>query len=107
MQLDFSPKHATNSPSEVAAVLQKAGAQEMNIQIFNIIQLMKLVTLCCEGKSEIAERYSKQFILSFQVCGNIIVHAGNFWPLKIAVLNYALHAYMDASETDSMFGKKE
>ena len=45
----------------------------MNISIFNVIELLKLVTLCCEGKSEIAERYSKQYILSFPVSGNMIV----------------------------------
>ena len=47
----------------------------MNISIFNVIQLIEVVTLCCQGKSEIAEKYTKLYILSFMVCGNMIVQS--------------------------------
>lgn len=76
------------------------GFQTMNVPIFNVIQLMTLVTLCCQGKSDVAESYSKQYILTFQVCGNIIVQAENFWPLKKAVLEYCLHAFMETADQD-------
>ena len=81
------------------------GRQKINIEIFNVLQLIDLVTLCCDGKSEIAEKYSKQYILSFTVCGNMIVEAGNCWPLKLSVLKYVYHAFMDT--TDPNFPKKQ
>ena len=51
----------------------RPGKQVLNLEIFNVMQLISLVTLCCEGKSEIAENMCKQYICTFQVCGNIIV----------------------------------
>ena len=70
----------------------------MNIQIFNVIELIQLVMMCCQGKSEIAEKYTKLYILSFMVCGNMMLQANDFWPLKVAVLNYTFHAYMDTAD---------
>ena len=74
------------------------GLVKINIQIFNMLQLIDLVTLCCEGFSEIAEQYSKQYILSFSVCGNMIVEARNCWPLKKAVLRYVFHVFMESND---------
>ena len=45
----------------------------MNTEIFNVVQLIQLVNICCQGKSEIAEKYAKQYILSFMVCGNMLI----------------------------------
>lgn len=70
----------------------------MNISIFNVIQLIEVVTLCCQGKSEIAEKYTKLYILSFMVCGNMIVQSQDFWPVKKTVLEYAFHAFMDTAD---------
>lgn len=60
----------------------------LNIQIFNVIQLLTQVSLCCQGKNEISEKLSQDYILSFLVSGRIIVKCGHFWPLKIAILEY-------------------
>jgi hypothetical protein len=48
------------------------GIQEMIIPIFNVIQLLKLMTLCCEGKSQTAEQRAKDSVLSFKVAQSII-----------------------------------
>lgn len=76
----------------------------MSIAIFNVIQLLQLVTLCCHGKSDLAEKKCKESILNFRVAVNIINMSKDFWPLKIAVLNYITNAYMDSS--DPTFMKK-
>ena len=70
----------------------------MNIQIFNIIQLVQLVQVCCQGKSEIAEAYTKQFILPFAVCAATIIQARDFWPVKVALLKYVYDAFMDTAD---------
>lgn len=72
-----------------------------------MIELISLVTLCCEGKSEIAEKYTKQYILSFTVCGNMILHSVDFWPVKLAVLKYAYHAFMDTADQSFLQESKE
>ena len=54
--------------------------------------------LCCQGKSEIAERQTKQYILSFAVCANTIIQAGDFWPVKHAILSFVYHAFMDTAD---------
>ena len=79
----------------------------MNIQIFNVIQLISLVELCCQGKSDIAEKYSKQYILSFAVCGNIIVQAGDFYPIKLATLRFVYHCFMDSLDPSFLQKKSD
>ena len=68
--------------------------------------MINLVTLCCKGKSEIAERQSKLYILSFRVCGNLVAMAENFWPVKLAVLNYTVESIMDTSDPNFLCVKK-
>jgi hypothetical protein len=78
------------------------GKQKMITQIFNVIQLLQLVTLCCEGKSEVAEKRAKESVLSFKVSANIIQMAEDFWPLKIAIYNYISHCYIDSQDPNFM-----
>lgn len=87
----------------------KTGAEVGMIQnmipaIFNLIQLLKLITLCCDGKSDFAEAKCKESILDFKVAANIIFMAKDLWPLKIAVFDYIINAYMDSN--DPRFMKK-
>lgn len=63
---------------------------------------MQLVTLCCEGKSEIAEKRANVYVLSFRVSANIIQMAEDFWPLKIAIYNYISHVFIDSSDPNFM-----
>ena len=70
--------------------------------IFNVIQLLRLITLCCEGKSDVAEKKAKESVLSFKVAANIIQMSGDFWPLKIAIINYVQHCYIDSEDPTFM-----
>ena len=63
---------------------------------------MKLITLCCDGKSDYAEQKCKESILDFKVAANIIKMCGDVWPLKIAVFDYIINAYMDSNDPDFM-----
>jgi len=74
----------------------------MSVPIFNVIQLLQLMTLCCSGKSDFAEKKCKEMILNFRVAVNIINMSRDFWPLKIAVLDYITNAYMDSLDPDFM-----
>jgi hypothetical protein len=74
----------------------------MIIPIFNVIQLLKLMTLCCEGKSPTAEQRAKDSVLSFMVAQSIIQMSEDFWPLKIAIFNYLSHTYFDSDDASFM-----
>ena len=78
----------------------------MSVPIFNVIQLLQLVTLCCSGKSDFAEKKCKESILNFKVAVNIISMSRDFWPLKIAVFEYITNAYMDSNDP-SFMGKPD
>jgi len=60
--------------------------------------LIQLIALCCEGKCDIAEKKAKEFVLTFRQAVNIIYMAEDFWPLKIGILNYLTHAYMESKD---------
>lgn len=74
----------------------------MVISIYNVIQLLKLVTLCCDGKSDFSEMKCKESILNFKVAANIISLAGDLWPLKIAIFDYIINAYLDSHDPEFM-----
>lgn len=74
----------------------------MSVPIFNVIQLLQLMTLCCSGKSDFAEKKCKESVLNFRVAVNIINMSRDFWPLKIAVFNYITNAYMDSNDPTFM-----
>ena len=73
----------------------------MSISIFNVIQLLKLISLCCEGKSDYAEIKCKE-VLNFKNAANIIHMADDFWPLKVAVFEYIIQSYFDSSDPTFM-----
>lgn len=81
---------------------QTGDTQRLLPEIFNLIQLLKLITLCCDGKSDFAEAKCKESILDFKVAANIIKMAGDLWPLKIAVFDYIINAYMDSNDPKFM-----
>jgi hypothetical protein len=64
--------------------------------------LLKLVTLCCDGKSDFAEEKCKESILNFKVAANIIIMAKELWPLKISIFDYIINAYMDSHDPEFM-----
>lgn len=74
----------------------------MSNQIFNVIQLLQLVTLCCQGKSDLAEMKCKEYILDFKNAVRIIVSSHDFWPLKIAMFEYIINCYMNSNDPKFM-----
>ena len=66
--------------------------------IYNVIQLLQLVTLCCDGKSDFAEEKCKELILNFKIASRMIVAAKELWPLKISIFDYIINAYMDSND---------
>ena len=51
---------------------EQTGTQIMSIPIFNVIQLLKLVTICCAGKADFSEAKCKESILNFKAAANMI-----------------------------------
>ena len=74
----------------------------MIIPIFNVIQLLKLMTLCCEGKSPVAEQRAKESVLSFKVAESILQMTEDFWPLKISIFDYLSNTYFDSDDPNFM-----
>lgn len=81
---------------------QPQGIQIMSVQIFNVIQLLKLITLCCNGKSPVAEAKCRENILDFKNAVRLIKTCGDFWPLKIALFEYIINAYMYSNDPNFM-----
>ena len=76
----------------------------MNVEIFNVIQLLEIVRLSTEGKAELAEIKARMSILSFsEACNNLVI-AKQFFPLKKALLDYVTDCCLDCH--DATFLKK-
>lgn len=60
------------------------------------------MTLCCQGKSDFAEIKSKESILNFKSAAHIIEMSKDFWPLKIALFEYIINAYMESADPKFM-----
>ena len=78
------------------------GIQIMSVQIFNVIQLLKLITLCCNGKSPVAEAKCRENILDFKNAVRLIKSCQDFWPLKIALFDYIINAYFQSNDPQFM-----
>lgn len=83
-------------------IYEVTGTHTMVVPIYNVIQLLQLVTLCCDGKSDFAEMKCKESILNFKIAASIIKLAGDLWPLKIAIFDYIINAYMDSHDPEFM-----
>ena len=79
---------------------QEKGVIIMNQEIFNVIQLFELTTICVLGKADIAELKCKEKILSFAAAINLLTMSGQFFPLKKAILNYVTECFMDSDDPD-------
>jgi len=75
------------------------------LRIFNVIQELKLIRLCCEGASEAAEFKVREHVLNWEVAQRILGMCKDLWPLKIAILDYVNHAFLDSSDKDFLSRK--
>ena len=70
----------------------------MSMEVFNVIQLLQLITLCCTGKNDFAQQKCKENILNFKQAANMIEMSGSLWPLKIALFKYIINTYMEGQD---------
>ena len=69
----------------------------LNMEIFNVIMCIKLLSICCEGKSDLAELKCHAEIINLQTASQLYKSSGRNWPFKQAILNYITHVYLDSA----------
>ena len=69
----------------------------MNIEMFNVMICINLLSLCCEGKSDLAEIKCQNEILNIQTCVRLYKFTGRFWIFKQCLLNYISNVYLNTS----------
>lgn len=57
-------------------------------QTINIMALVDLLSLCCEGKSDIAEQKCQTEVITLENAYRIIEACDYFWPLKRTFVDY-------------------
>lgn len=68
----------------------------MSIEVFNVIVCLNLMSLCCEGKSDLAEIKCQNEIMNMNTATTLFKKSGKFWPFKCAVIKYVSHLYLDS-----------
>ena len=67
------------------------------MQLFNVMQCINLLSLCCQGKSDLAEIKCQNEIMNMLTVLQLYKVTGKFWPFKTALLLYVAHCYLDAA----------
>jgi hypothetical protein len=71
----------------------------MSIEVFNVIMCLKLLSLTCEGKSDLAEIKCQNEIMNLQTVISLYQQCGMYWPIKAALIEYVTHCYLDSAST--------
>ena len=76
----------------------KRGQMEahMSIEVFNVIVCLNLMSMCCEGKSDLAEIKCQNEIINVHTAAILYRNAGKLWPFKCSILKYISHCYLDS-----------
>ena len=69
---------------------------ELKINVYNVIVCLDLMSMCCEGKSDVAEKKCQQEIVNLQTAYFLYSHSGKLWPFKCCILKYISHCYLDS-----------
>ena len=72
----------------------------MSIEVFNVMVCLNLMSVCCEGKSDIAEQRCQEKIMNVTVALQLYRSSASLWPFKTALLSYIAHVYMDSGNPD-------
>jgi len=103
------PNEAANLAKANAAALVKgiAAKQEetaannptifVTVPILNIMSCIELMSLCCEGKSDLAEQKCQNEVLTLESTFKIIEACEYFWPLKRVLLDYVWQCFLDSN----------
>jgi len=68
----------------------------MSIEVFNVIVCLNLMSMCCEGKSDLAESKCQKEIINLHSALTLYRESGRLWPLKCTILKYIAHCYLDS-----------
>ena len=77
----------------------------MSIEVFNVIVCLNLMSLCCEGNSDLAEIKCQNDIMDMSVSVGLYKETGKFWPFKSAIVSYVTNLYLDSANS-SLFNTK-
>ena len=87
-------KELDNLVGELGNAGKESG--RMSIEVFNVIVCLNLMSLCCEGKSDLAEIKCQNEIMNMNTATTLFKKSGKFWPFKCAVIKYVSHLYLDS-----------
>jgi hypothetical protein len=68
----------------------------MSIEVFNVMVCLKLMSMCCEGKSDLAEIKCQNDIVNLKTALKLYQASGRLWPFKCSILKYVCHCYLDS-----------
>lgn len=103
------PNEAANLAKANAAALMKGGSAKqedpaannptifVTVPILNIMSAIELMSLCCEGKSDLAEQKCQNEVLTLESTFKIIEACEYFWPLKRVLLDYVWQCFLDSN----------
>ena len=74
-----------------------SGGARMSMEVFNVMVCLNLMSVCCEGKSDLAEQKCQMDIVNLQTAVILYRESGILWPFKCVILNYVRHCYIDSA----------
>ena len=66
------------------------------MEIFNVIIALQLLSICCEGKSDLAEIKCQEKIMNVTIGLKLYRSSGRMWLFKASILDYINHVYLDS-----------
>lgn len=76
-------------------------------EILNLMEFLQLLSVCCEGKSDLAEQKCQNEILTLDNADYAITHSKHMWPLKKNLVNYVIHTFIDSGDRKLMTKAKD
>lgn len=65
--------------------------------VINIMSCVELISLCCEGKSDLAEQKCQTEVLTLENASRIIEACEYFWPMKRTFVDYVWQCFLDSN----------
>ena len=72
----------------------------MSMEVFNVMVCLNLMSVCCEGQSELAEQKCQNDIVNLETALILYRESGILWPFKCVIVNYVRHCYIDSANTN-------
>ena len=78
----------------------------MSIEVYNVMVCLDLMSICCEGKSDLAEVKCQTYIVNLSTALQLYEASARLWPFKCSMLKYICHCYLDSGNSN-LFSIKE